>query len=132
LGGQPGLSSHPEVGKLGVLHHRLQVNEVSDQRRPVRHRREVHHTTAPTAPTADGDVIDLDTLFDQQFLHVAIRQAEAQVPPDRDDDDLGWGPEAGKGGLRDRRGVRAASAHAPVLLLAGVGPCLDLQRKTGG
>ena len=34
----------------------------------------------PLHPPVDRDVIDLDAAFDQQFLHVPVRQAVAQVP----------------------------------------------------
>jgi hypothetical protein len=42
-------------------------------------------------------VVDLDAALGEQLLEVAIRQAEPQVPADRDDDDVGWEPEAGEG-----------------------------------
>jgi hypothetical protein len=51
----------------------------------------------------DGDVVDLDTAFDQEFFDVAVRQAEAEIPADRDDDHVGWETEAGEGGSRDWR-----------------------------
>jgi hypothetical protein len=35
-------------------------------------------------------VVDLDTTLGQQLLDVAVRQAEPQVPTDREDDDIGW------------------------------------------
>jgi hypothetical protein len=35
-------------------------------------------------------VVDLDTALSEQLLDIAVGQAEAQVPADRDDDDLGW------------------------------------------
>jgi hypothetical protein len=42
----------------------------------------------PLHPPVDGDVVDLDAAFDQQFLDVPIGQVVAQVPPDRDHDHL--------------------------------------------
>ncbi len=66
----------------------------------------------PLHPPVDGDVVDLDAAFSEQFLDVAVGQAEAQVPADRDDDDVGWEAEAGEGGLRDWSRARAASSHA--------------------
>jgi hypothetical protein len=33
-------------------------------------------------------VVDLDPSFSQQLLNVAVRQPEAQVPADREDDDV--------------------------------------------
>jgi hypothetical protein len=49
-------------------------------------------------------MVDLDTTLGEQLLDVAIRQAEAEVPADRDDDDLGWKAEASEG--RSRSGSR--------------------------
>jgi hypothetical protein len=65
-------------------------------------------------------VVDLDTALSEQLLDIAVGQAEAQVPADRDDDDLGWELKADEGGPRDGSGTRAASSHAPVSLLEGV------------
>ena len=47
----------------------------------------------PQHPPVDGDVVDLDATLDEQLLDVAVGQAEAQVPADRDDNDIGWEPE---------------------------------------
>jgi hypothetical protein len=58
-------------------------------------RREPHH------PPVDADVVDLDASFGEQFLDVAVGQAKAQVPADRQDDDVRREPEAGEGGPRD-------------------------------
>ena len=54
----------------------------------------------------------LATPLDEKFLDVAIREAEAQVPADRDDDHLGWEPEAGEGRAWNRSRSRLASSHA--------------------
>jgi hypothetical protein len=35
-------------------------------------------------------VVNLDTALGEEFLDVAVRQPEAQVPADREDDDVGW------------------------------------------
>jgi hypothetical protein len=43
-----------------------------------------------------GDMVDLDTTLDQQFLDVAVRQVVPQVEPDGDHDDVGWEPEPGE------------------------------------
>jgi hypothetical protein len=48
----------------------------------------------------DGDVVDLDATLGEQFLDVAMGQAEAQVPANRDHD-VGWEAETGEGGPRD-------------------------------
>jgi len=62
----------------------------------------------PLYPAQDRDVIDLDTAFDQQFLHVALRQAVAQVPTNRHHDHLSREPEAREGGARRSRGRTTA------------------------
>jgi hypothetical protein len=61
----------------------------------------------PLHPAVDRHVVDLDAALGQQLFDVAIGQAEAEVPADRDDDDVGREAEAGEGGLRDwERGER--------------------------
>jgi hypothetical protein len=35
-------------------------------------------------------MVHLDTAFDQESFDVAVRQAEAEIPADRDDDHVGW------------------------------------------
>jgi hypothetical protein len=49
----------------------------------------------PLHPSEDGDVVDLDAAFDQQFLNISVGQVEPQVPADRDDH-LWWEPESGE------------------------------------
>ncbi len=44
-------------------------------------------------PPVDRDVIDLDPTLPQQFLDIAIGEALPQIPPQREDDDLGREPE---------------------------------------
>jgi hypothetical protein len=39
-------------------------------------------------------VVDLDAAFGEQLLDVAVGQAEAQVPADRQHDHIGWEAEA--------------------------------------
>jgi hypothetical protein len=56
-------------------------------------------------------VVDLDATLGEQFLDVAVRQPEAQIPTDRHDDHLGRETEAGEGRLRHGTTARA-SAHA--------------------
>jgi hypothetical protein len=41
----------------------------------------------PLHPPVDNDVIDFDAALSEQLLDVAVGQAEAQVPADREDDD---------------------------------------------
>ena len=50
----------------------------------------------PLHPPVDRDVVDLDTALGQQLLHIAVKQAVAQVPADRHCDHLGWEPEPGE------------------------------------
>jgi hypothetical protein len=49
-------------------------------------------------PPVHRHVVDLDTALDEQLLDVAVRQPEAQVPADSNDDYVGWEAEAGEGG----------------------------------
>jgi len=57
-------------------------------------------------------VVDLHAAFGQQLLDVAVGQAEAQVPADRQQNQIGWEAEAGEGGLRDWSRASAASSQA--------------------
>jgi hypothetical protein len=65
----------------------------------------------PLHPAVDGDMVDLDPALGEELFDVAVRQAEAQVPADREHDHLGWEAEAGKGGPRSRSRARAAGSH---------------------
>jgi hypothetical protein len=56
-------------------------------------------------------VVDLDATLGEQLFDVALRQPEAQVPTDSQDDHLGREPEAGEGRLRDGSRARPGS-HA--------------------
>jgi hypothetical protein len=69
----------------------------------------------PLDPAVDRDVVDLDTAVGEELLDVAVGQAEAEVPADRDDDDVGREAEAGKGGPRNWSTARAAGSHAATL-----------------
>ena len=69
----------------------------------------------PQHPAVDGDVVDLDPAFGQQFLDVAVGQAETQLPADGEDDDIGWEAEAGNGGPRSGSTARAAGSHTSSL-----------------
>jgi hypothetical protein len=70
----------------------------------------------------DRDVVDLDAALGEELFDVAVGQAEAQVPADRQHDDIGREAEAGEAGAwRDRpvgavsgshgRSVTAATTH---------------------
>jgi hypothetical protein len=48
----------------------------------------------PLHPPVYGHVIDGDATLGQQLLHIAVRQAVAQVPADRDREDFPREPEA--------------------------------------
>jgi len=50
-------------------------------------------TGAASVTTSVDDVIDLDTPFGQQLLDIAVGQAVAQIPTDRDHDHLRRKPE---------------------------------------
>jgi hypothetical protein len=52
----------------------------------------------PLHPPVDGDVIDFDASLSEEFLDVAVGQAEAQVPAGGNDDHVGREAEAGEGG----------------------------------
>ena len=58
----------------------------------------------PLYPPEDGDVVDLDSAFDQQLLRVPVRQAVAQVPADRDHDHLSREPEPANADLGGSQG----------------------------
>jgi transposase len=63
----------------------------------------------PQHPPVDGDVVDLDATLDEQLLDVAVGQAEAQVPPDRQHDYIRREAEPGEGGARGYRLAGAVS-----------------------
>jgi len=69
----------------------------------------------PLHPAVDGDVVDLHAALGEQFLDVAVGQPEAQVPADRDDDDVGREAEASEGGPWNWSRARAAGSHADSL-----------------
>jgi hypothetical protein len=62
-------------------------------------------------PAVHRDVVDLDAALSQKFLYIAIGQPEAQIPADRQHDDVGWEAEAGEGRPWDRSKARSSS-HA--------------------
>src|SRR5829696_1023966 len=64
----------------------------------------------PLYPPVDRDVVDLDAALGEQLLKVAVRQAEAQVPADREHDHVGRKAEAGEGGPQRDRPVGAISS----------------------
>jgi len=59
----------------------------------------------------DSDVIDLDATLGEQFLNVAVRQPEAQVPADPEDDDVWWEAKAREGGPHCGSRTRAVGSH---------------------
>jgi hypothetical protein len=65
----------------------------------------------PQHPPVDRDVVDLDPAFGEELFDVAVGQAEAQVPADREDDDIRWEAEAGIGGPRSASRARATGSH---------------------
>jgi hypothetical protein len=76
-------------------------------------------------------VVDLDATLGQQLLDVPVGEAEAQIPADRYDNDIGWEAEAGEGRPSARNGIRAARAHAGSLP-ARVRPSQMQQRRWVG
>jgi hypothetical protein len=71
----------------------------------------------PQYPPVDRDVVNLDPALSEELFDVAVGQGEAQVPADREDDDIRWEAEAGKGGPRSGR-ARAA-VLIPAVSLSG-------------
>jgi hypothetical protein len=69
----------------------------------------------PLHPLVDGDVVDFDPSFSQQLLNVAVRQAEAQVPAGREDDDVWWEAEAREGRPCSGSGTEATRFHTSSL-----------------
>jgi hypothetical protein len=51
-------------------------------------------------------VVDFAAALGQQFLDVPVGQAEAQLPADRYDHDIGWEAEAGEGRPSASNGIR--------------------------
>jgi hypothetical protein len=65
----------------------------------------------PQHPPIDGDVVDFDPALGEQFLDVAVRQPEAQIPADCQHNHIGWEAEAGEGGPCCGSRTRAVSSH---------------------
>ena len=51
----------------------------------------------PLDPPVDAHVIDLDASLRQEFLHIPVGEAEPEVPPDSQGDDLGREAVPGEG-----------------------------------
>ena len=64
----------------------------------------------PVHPAVQGDLVDFDPALREEFLDIAIRQAEPEMPPHRKDDHLRRkpGPRAGDGG-----GIDASDHSGP-------------------
>jgi hypothetical protein len=43
----------------------------------------------PLHPPVDADVVDLDATLGEQLFDIAVRQAEAEIPADGEDDHVG-------------------------------------------
>jgi hypothetical protein len=65
----------------------------------------------PLDPPVDGDVVDLDAAFGEQLFDVAVGEAKAQVPADRQHDHIRREAETGEGRLWDGIGADAVSSH---------------------
>jgi hypothetical protein len=67
-------------------------------------------------PPVHRDVVDLDPAFGEKLFHVPVGEAETQVPPDRQGDDLGREPVAGEGRTGGWGGARVSvRSHRPSL-----------------
>jgi len=51
----------------------------------------------PLDPPVHRDVVDLDAALAKELFHIPVGEAEAQVPADRQRDDLGREPVPGEG-----------------------------------
>jgi hypothetical protein len=71
----------------------------------------------PLHPPVDGDVVDLDAAFGEEFLDVAVGQTEAEIPADGEHDHIGWEAEAGERRPCDGSGSGAAGSHRDSLPL---------------
>src|SRR5215218_8059763 len=60
-------------------------------------------------------MVDLGTALSEQLLDVAVGEAEAEVPADRQHDDVRWEPEASEGRPRDCTRTNATGSHADSL-----------------
>jgi hypothetical protein len=64
-------------------------------------------------------MVDLDAALGEEFLEVAVGQAESQIPADREHDHVGREAEAGEGRSPSRSRARAAGSHADSLAAPG-------------
>jgi hypothetical protein len=76
----------------------------------------------PRDPPVDGDVIDRDAAFSEQFPHAAAGQAVAQVPADREGDHL---PREAEASEHTRRGRRCHWISLPA-------PAIDQRNSADG
>src|SRR5215218_1508901 len=60
-------------------------------------------------------MVDLGTALSEQLLDVAVGEAEAEVPADRQHDYVRWEPEASEGRPRDCTRTNATGSHADSL-----------------
>jgi hypothetical protein len=80
-------------------------------------------------------MVDLDTSLGEEFLKVAVGQAEAQVPADRQHDHIRREAEAGEGGARRDRpagfGERSSwsESHRPDNLTANATEPYSVRRR---
>jgi hypothetical protein len=56
---------------------------------PIRSRSVYEQRSEPLHLPNQGDVIDVDAAFREEFLEIAVRQPEPEIPPDRQHDHLG-------------------------------------------
>src|SRR6476646_7919565 len=79
-------------------------------------------------PPPDGDVIDRKSALDKQFFHVAVGQREAQVPPNRQQDDLRFELpplEKTRNRSREQEHPTSLSDHASKVATLPYGVCVQ-------
>jgi hypothetical protein len=81
-------------------------------------------------------MVHLHTTLGEQLLDISVGQAEAQVPADRQHDDVGREAEAGKGRSRKRSWASAAASHTGSLAAStrspGMQQCLGDHQHVEG
>ena len=95
---------------VGLIHEQARPDDTAARAGPVdRQRRET------LRPPEQGDVIDLDAALREEFVEIAIRQTETEIPADRQHDHLRREPEAGERRRVERRHWTTATPHYSTL-----------------
>jgi hypothetical protein len=77
-------------------------------------------------------MIDFDAALGQEFLDIAIREAEPQIPTHREDGDLGREPVALERRARDYRNQTSMKSEHPPLSLSDTGTTQCNRAVRGG